>query len=134
MFSQIGIWVLLMKGSTTKCLNADYVTNAKVRGLKSKTILLNYIARNSLLPIVTEFAMRLGFIIGGSLIIERLFVYQGIGLELLNAVNGRDYPLMQGIFLIMTSAIVICNFLAEILYVVFDPRIKSKGVNNNGNR
>ena len=80
-----------------------------------------------MLPIVTEFAMRLGFIIGGSLIIEQLFVYQGIGLELLNATNGRDYPLMQGIFLIMTSAIVLCNFLAEVLYVVLDPRIKLQG-------
>ena len=99
MFSQLGIWILLMKGSTTSTLNTDYVTIAKVRGLKSSTILTNYIGRNAMLPIVTEFAMRLGFIIGGSLIIEQLFVYQGIGLELLNATNGRDYPLMQGIFL-----------------------------------
>lgn len=127
MFSQLGIWILLMKGSTTSTLNTDYVTIAKVRGLKSSTILTNYIGRNAMLPIVTEFAMRLGFIIGGSLIIEQLFVYQGIGLELLNATNGRDYPLMQGIFLIMTSAIVLCNFLAEILYVVLDPRIKLQG-------
>ena len=127
MFSQLGIWILLMKGSTTSTLNTDYVTIAKVRGLKSSTILTNYIGRNAMLPIVTEFAMRLGFIIGGSLIIEQLFVYQGIGLELLNATNGRDYPLMQGIFLIMTSAIVLCNFLAEVLYVVLDPRIKLQG-------
>lgn len=79
-----------------------------------------------MLPIVTEFAMRLGFIIGGSLIIEQLFVYQGIGLELLKATNGRDYPLMQGIFLIMSIAIVVSSFLAELMYVVLDPRIKSK--------
>ena len=131
MFSQIGIWILLMKGSTTSTLNADYVTIAKVRGLKSSTILTHYIGRNALLPIVTEFAMRLGFIIGGSLIIEQLFVYQGIGLELLNATNGRDYPLMQGIFLIMTTAIVLCNFLAEVLYVVLDPRIKLQGGQKN---
>lgn len=133
MFSQLGIWILLMRGSTTSTLNTDYVQIAKVRGLRQSTILVNYVGRNAMLPIVTEFAMRLGFIIGGSLIIEQLFVYQGIGLELLNATNGRDYPLMQGIFLIMTSAIVLCNFLAEILYVVLDPRIKlKKKVRENG--
>ncbi|HCS35510.1 MAG TPA: ABC transporter permease [Sphaerochaeta sp.] len=126
-FSQIGIWVLLMKGSTAGCLNADYATIARARGLRPGKILGSYIGRNAMLPIVTEFAMRLGFIIGGSLIIEQLFVYQGIGLELLKATSNRDYPLMQGIFLIMTVAIVLSNLLAEILYGVLDPRIRAKG-------
>ena len=127
MLSQLGIWILLMKGSTTSCLSADYVTMAKVSGLKSSRILISYIGRNALLPIVTEFAMRLGFIIGGSLIIEQLFVYQGVGLELLRATSGRDYPLMQGIFLIMTVSIVVSSFVAEVLYSVLDPRIKRGG-------
>lgn len=132
MFSQLGIWILLMKGSTTSCLSADYVTMARVSGLKSSKILFFYIGRNALLPIVTEFAMRLGFIIGGSLIIEQLFVYQGVGLELLKATSGRDYPLMQGIFLIMTVSIVFSSFLAEVLYSVLDPRIKLRGGRPNG--
>ena len=132
MFSQLGIWILLMKGSTTSCLSADYVTMARVSGLKSSKILFSYIGRNALLPIVTEFAMRLGFIIGGSLIIEQLFVYQGVGLELLKATSGRDYPLMQGIFLIMTVSIVFSSFLAEVLYSALDPRIKSRGGRQNG--
>ena len=127
MLAQVGMWVLLMKGNTIGVLSKDFVTMAKVRGIRPNRILTSYVGRNALLPIVTEFAMRLGFIIGGSLIIEQLFVYQGIGLELLNATNGRDYPLMQGVFLIMTIAIVLSNFLAEILYVILDPRIKSKG-------
>ena len=124
--SQLGIWVLLMKGSTTSTLSSDYVTMAKVRGLKPRKILTSYVARNAMLPIVTEFAMRLGFIVGGALIIEQLFVYQGIGLELLKATNGQDYPLMQGIFLVMTIAIVFSSFIAELLYVFLDPSIKSK--------
>lgn len=131
MFSQVGIWVLLMKGSTTNCLNTDYVTMAKIRGLPSGKVLSSYIGRNAMLPIVTELAMRMGFVVGGALIIEQLFVYQGIGLELLRATNGRDYPLMQGIFLIMSIMIVVCNFLAEVLYVVLDPRIKAKGGSSN---
>lgn len=128
MLSQLGVWVLLMKTCTTSCLNTDYVTMAKIRGLSSGKVLFSYIGRNALLPITTEFFMRLGFIVGGALIIEQLFVYQGIGLELLRATNGRDYPMMQGIFLIMSIAIVLCNFLAEVLYVVLDPRIKTGGV------
>lgn len=126
-FSQIGIWVLLMKGSTTGCLNADYAVIARARGLRPRKILTSYIGRNAMLPIATEFAMRLGFIIGGSLIIEQLFVYQGVGLELLKATTNRDYPLMQGIFLIMTIAIVLSNLFAEILYSLLDPRIRVKG-------
>lgn len=131
MFSQLGVWILLMKSCTTSCLNTDYVTMARIRGLAPGKVLFSYIGRNALLPIATEFAMRLGFIVGGALIIEQLFVYQGIGLELLHATNGRDYPMMQGVFLIMSAAIVLCNFLAEVLYVVLDPRIKSKGGGSN---
>ena len=127
MLSQIGVWVLLMKSCTTSCLNSDYVTMAKIRGLSSGKVLYSYIGRNALLPITTEFFMRLGFVVGGALIIEQLFVYQGIGLELLRAANGRDYPMMQGIFLIMSIAIVVCNFVAEVLYAVLDPRIKAGG-------
>ncbi len=125
MISQLGVWVLLMKGSTISTISSDYVTMAKVRGIRPTKILTSYVGRNAMLPIVTEFAMRLGFIVGGAIIIEQLFVYQGIGLELLKATNGQDYPLMQGIFLIMTIAIVLSSFLAEILYVVLDPRIKT---------
>ena len=85
-----------------------------------------------MLPIVTELAMRMGLIVSGSLIIEQLFVYQGIGLELVKATNGRDYPVMQGIFLIMSISMVFSNFLAEILYAVLDPRIKIDGGSKNG--
>ena len=132
MFSQVGVWILLMKGATTSCLSADYVTMARIRGLKPGKVLSDYIARNAMLPIVTEFAMRLGFVVGGALIIEQLFVYQGIGLELLRATSGRDYPLMQGVFIIMSITIVVSNFLAEVLYVVLDPRIKSKAEQSPG--
>lgn len=131
-FSQIGIWVLLMKGSTTSCLNSDYATIARARGLRPEKILRSYIGRNAMLPIATEFAMRLGFILGGSLIIEQLFVYQGLGLELLKATSNRDYPLMQAIFLVMTVAIVLSNLFAELLYGVLDPRIRQEGKGPHG--
>lgn len=125
--AQVGVLTLLMKGSTTSCLSTDYVKMARIRGLSPSKVLFSYIGRNAMLPMVTELAMRMGLIIGGSLIIEQLFVYPGIGMELLKATNGRDYPLMQGIFLIMSIAMVLSNFLAEILYFVLDPRIKRNG-------
>ena len=120
---QVGSWILLMKGSTIATLNQDYVQLATARGLASRRILFRYVGRNAMLPIATELAIKIGFILGGSLIIEQLFVYQGLGLELLRAVHARDYTLMQGIFLIMTSAIVISNLFAEFLYAVLDPRV-----------
>jgi peptide/nickel transport system permease protein len=131
MLSQVGIWILLMKGATTGTLSADYVISAKIRGIRPAKVLSSYIARNAMLPIVTEFAMRLGFVVGGALIIEQLFVYQGIGLELLRATSGRDYPLMQGVFLVMSITIVVSNFLAEVMYVLLDPRIKTGGGQSN---
>lgn len=79
-----------------------------------------------MLPIATELAIKIGFILGGSLIIEQLFVYQGLGLELLNAVHARDYTLMQGIFLVLTTAIVLSNLFAEYLYGVLDPRVSKE--------
>ena len=121
--AQLGTWLLLMKGSTISTLNQDYVQLAEARGLPYRQILFRYIGRNAMLPIVTELAMKMGFILGGSLIIEQLFVYQGLGLELLNAVHARDYTLMQGIFLIITVSIVLSNLLAEYLNGVLDPRV-----------
>ncbi len=129
--AQIGMWVLLMKGSTTSTLNKDYVRLAEARGLKNSKIMSRYVSRNALLPIATEFAMRMGFILGGSLIIEQLFVYEGLGLELLNAVHNRDYPVMQGIFLVITSCIVFANLFAELLYGILDPRTRIRRSGSN---
>ncbi|MBF8436067.1 ABC transporter permease [Halanaerobiaceae bacterium Z-7014] len=122
--AQIGMWVLLMKGSTTSTLKKEYVKLAEARGLSNTKIMSKYVARNAFLPIATEFAMRMGFILGGSLIIEQLFVYEGLGLELLNAVHGRDYPVMQGILLIITACIVFSNLFAELIYGALDPRTR----------
>lgn len=124
--AQVGTWILLMKGSTIATLNQDYVQLATARGIPSRRILYRYIGRNAMLPIATELAIRIGFILGGSLIIEQLFVYQGLGLELLNAVHARDYTLMQGIFLVLTTAIVLSNLFAEYLYGVLDPRVSKE--------
>jgi peptide/nickel transport system permease protein len=77
-----------------------------------------------MLPSVTNFGMGLGFVVGGALLTEVVFAYPGIGYQLLMAVQGLDYPLMQGIFLTITAAVLLANFLVDLVYVRLDPRVR----------
>ena len=120
----IGSWMLIMKSSTMAALDEDYVTAARARGLKDGRITTAYVGRNAVLPLFTQLAIAIGFVVGGSLLVERIFQYQGIGLILGNVINQRDYPVMQGIFLILTFAVVVANLLADLLYSRLDPRIR----------
>ena len=86
--------------------------------------MLSYAARNALLPNVSGFALSLGFIVGGTLLVEIVFSYPGIGFELFQAVGAKDYPLMQGIFLIITLSVLLANFLADLAYLALDPRTR----------
>lgn len=119
----IGGWTLNMKSSTLATLEEDYVTVARARGLSDRRITLAYVGRNATLPLVTGLAISIGFIVGGSLLIESIFVYAGIGLRLNEAIMARDYPVMQGIFLIITVSVIASNLLADLLYSRLDPRI-----------
>lgn len=120
----IGTWMLTMKSSTISTLGEDYVTVAKARGLPERRITTAYVGRNAALPLFTQLTIAIGFIVGGSLLIESIFVYQGIGLVLLRSITQRDYPVMQGVFLIITVSVIVANLLADVLYSRLDPRIK----------
>lgn len=120
----IGGWMLSMKSSTISTLGEDYVTVAKARGLSEWRITTAYVGRNASLPLFTQLALSIGFIVGGSLLIETIFVYQGIGQTLFSAISRRDYTLMQGIFLVITLSVIFANFFADLLYGWLDPRIK----------
>ena len=120
----IGSWMLAMKSSTVATLEEDYVTVARARGLKDSRIMTSYVGRNAALPLFTQLAISIGFVVGGSVLIETIFVYQGVGQQLLKAINQRDYPVMQGIFLIITVAVVFANLLADLMYGRLDPRIR----------
>ena len=122
--STIGSWMLIMKSSTVATLNEDYVTAARARGLKDRRITTAYVGRNAVLPLFTQLAIAAGFVVGGSILVEPLFQYQGIGFVLKNTVNQRDYPVMQGIFLVITASVVVANLLADLLYSRLDPRIR----------
>jgi peptide/nickel transport system permease protein len=123
----IGTWMLTMKNSTLAALEEDYVTAARARGLSDGRITTAYVGRNAVLPLFTQFAISAGFIVGGSILIEFIFVYQGIGLLLLTSVNQRDHPVMQGVFLLITSAVVFANLFADLFYSKLDPRIGRAG-------
>jgi len=125
--STIGSWILSMKSSTIGTLGEDYVTVARARGLPEGRITLAYVGRNAMLPLITQLLISIGFVVGGSLLIESIFVYQGIGYRLLAALTTRDYPLMQGIFLVITISVVLSNLIADFIYGWFDPRVRVAG-------
>ena len=121
--SSVGGWVLAMRSSTVSTLGDDYVTVARARGLPDRRIMTAYVGRNASLPLVTALAISLGFVVSGSVLIEQVFVYQGIGLLLGQALSKRDYPVMQGILLVTTIAVLVSTALADLVYGLLDPRI-----------
>ena len=123
----IGFWAMSMKAMAISTLGEDYITSARARGLKTGRIVWTYVGRNALLPQITILAMQFGMLFAGSVLIENLFVYPGVGYFFSNSITGRDYPLMQGIFIVITVAVVLSNQLAEVLYSIIDPRIREGG-------
>lgn len=122
--ASLGGWILGMRNMMVTVLDEDYVTVAQAKGLPPRRVLWNYAARNAMLPQLSSFALSLGFIVGGTLVMELVFSYPGVGKLLLDATNAKDYPLMQGIFLVITLTVLIANILADIAYVVLDPRAR----------
>lgn len=123
----MGQWMLSMKSSTLTAMGEDYVTVARARGLSDGRITLAYVGRNAVLPLFTSLAISIGFVVGGSILIESVFTYQGIGAKLGSALAARDYPVMQAIFIIITSSVVAANLAADFLYGWLDPRIRTQG-------
>ena len=121
----VGGWMLGMRNTMISTLAEDYVTMAEAKGLSQRRVMFNYAARNALLPNLTSFGMALGFVLTGNLLIEIVFAYPGLGYQLLTAVNNLDYPLMQGLFLMITLAVLAANLVVYLLYVRLDPRVRA---------
>jgi len=122
--SSIGGWILGMRNAMITTLAEDYVLMAEAKGLSQWRVMMNYAAHNAILPTVTNFALALGFVVSGSFLTEIVFSYPGIGFALYQAVNNKDYALMQGVFLYISVAVLAANLLADTLYVVLDPRVR----------
>jgi len=121
----LGGWLLTMRNTMVSVLGSDYVSLAHAKGLSPRRVVMRYAARNALLPSVTGFGMAIGFVLGGSLLTEIVFSYPGQGYLLVQAVRSQDYPLMQGIFLIITLAVLTANWFVDLLYFWLDPRTRS---------
>ncbi len=119
-----GLPLLLMRSNMLDIIGEAYVDLAKMRGISERRIMLKYIARNALLPVVTAMTLNIGYSIGGCVVIETVFSWPGIGRILVKAVSASDYPLAQGAFLLIAIILVAMNFLTDILYSFLDPRIK----------
>jgi peptide/nickel transport system permease protein len=120
----LGGWLLSMRNTMITVLGSDYVNLARAKGLRPARVVLRYAARNALLPSITSFGMALGFVLGGSLLTEVVFSYPGQGYLLVQAVRNQDYPLMQGIFLVITLAVLGANWLVDVVCLWLDPRIR----------
>jgi peptide/nickel transport system permease protein len=124
--TSIAGWMLQMRNVMITTIGEDYVIAAQAKGLHSRRVIFTYAARNALLPQLQGFGLAVGFVISGALVMEIVFSYPGIGLLLLNAVTSNDYPLMQGIFLVITFAVLIANLVVDMIIVVADPRARTR--------
>ncbi len=124
--STIAGWMLTMRNSMITTLSEDYVLMARAKGLTSRRVIFAYAARNAILPSVTGFAIALGTVVGGQLLVEIVFNYPGIGFSLVQAIQGQDYALADGILLLVIVATVFMNFVVDLLYGVLDPRTRQE--------
>ena len=127
LITTIGTWILTMRNTMITTLAEDYVRMARAKGLPGRRIMVDYAARNAILPNLTGFAMSLGFVVSGAILIEYVFNYPGVGFMLLQAVQGEDFPLMQALFLLITVAVLVAILLADIATALLDPRTRRAG-------
>ena len=124
LITTIGTWILTMRNTMITTLAEDYVRMARAKGLPGWRVMLDYAARNAILPNLTGFAMSLGFVVSGAILIEYVFNYPGVGFMLLQAVQGEDYPLMQALFLLITVAVLVAILIADLATALLDPRTR----------
>jgi len=122
--TSIGGWILTMRNNVITVMADDYVRTARAKGLKPWRIMWAYAGRNAILPNLTGFAMSLGFVVSGAIVVEYVFNYPGLGTMLLTAVNGLDYPLMQALFLLITVAVLLSVLGADVAAAIIDPRTR----------
>ncbi len=118
-----GEYALIVRSAMLETLGEDYILTARAKGLSNLAIVRRHGFRNALLPIATLVALSLGFIIGGAITIEYVFSYPGIGLATVEAIDQRDWPVLQAIFLLLTFSVILFNLIADLLYVKLDPRV-----------
>lgn len=117
-------FALTMRNTMVNQNREDYLLMAKAKGIPQRLIEKKHAARNAVLPVTTHIVLAFGYIVGGAFFVEVVFSYQGVGYLLYNAVTSYDYPLVDGIFLMITITVIIANFAADLLYAFLDPRVE----------
>jgi len=121
----IGQYAIVMRASVVETLSEDYVTTARAMGLGDGRILRHHALPNALLPTVTLIAINLGYIIAGAITVEIVFNWPGLGTLTVEALSARDYGILQGIFLLLSVAVVLANLVADLVYGLLDPRVRA---------
>ena len=121
----IGQYAILMRSSVIETLNEDYVTTARAMGIKDRRVLRRHALPNAMLPAVTLVAINLGYVVAGAITVEVVFNWPGLGTLTVEALAARDYPVLQGIFLLLSVTVVLANFGADLVYGVLDPRVRA---------
>jgi peptide/nickel transport system permease protein len=124
--STIAGWMLTMRNSMITTLSEDYILMAQAKGLSRWRVMFAYAARNAILPSVTGFAIALGSVLGGQLLVETVFNYPGIGFALFQGIQNQDFALTDGILLLVVLSTVLVNFVVDLLYAVLDPRVRQE--------
>jgi len=119
-----GEYILIMRSGVMEVLTQDYILTAKAKGLSTFRVLRDHALKNAMLPMVTMIALTFGYTVGGAIQVETVFSWPGLGRLMYEAVQKRDYPVLQGTFLLLAVSVIIANLLAEILYSVLDPRVQ----------
>ncbi len=116
---------LTMRYTMLSVLGEDFIRTARAKGVGETGVLFGHVLPNALAPVVTVLALRLGFAFGGTVVIETVFSYPGLGRLIFDSVSGRDYPVMQATFLLFTIAVIASNLLADLIYPLLDPRMRA---------
>lgn len=127
LITAVGGWILTMRNNMITTLAEDYVRMARAKGIPNRKIMFGYAGRNAFLPNLSGFAMSLGFVISGTILVEYVFNYPGLGYMFYNATVSTDYPLLQALFLLVTLAVLICVLICDFAVFLLDPRARTKG-------
>jgi peptide/nickel transport system permease protein len=123
----LGEYMLIMRSTLLDVLSQDYILTAKAKGLSSFQVLKDHALQNAMLPMVTLIALNLGFTVAGAIQIESVFSWPGLGLLIADSVDRRDYPVLQGAFLLIAVTVILANLIADLTYSVLDPRVEVNG-------
>lgn len=121
----VGQYAIVMRSSIIETLSDDYITTARGMGLRDGRILRHHALPNAMLPTVTLIAINLGYVVAGAITVEVVFNWPGLGTLAVEALTARDYPVLQGVFLLLSVSVVLANLLADLVYGVLDPRVRT---------